>query len=70
MLDAMYYSPAFPISASHAVPSRPTISLATSPPIDRVLEFSLNAGGGKYAALFDGSEKPRAGICNRPTCRW
>jgi len=34
-----------------------TRNVTTNPP-DRVLEFSLKAGGGKYAALFDGSEKP------------
>jgi hypothetical protein len=31
---------------------------ATTNPPDRVQEFSFKAGGGKYAALFDGSEKP------------
>ena len=34
-----------------------TRNVTTNPP-DRVLEFSLKAGGGKYAGLFDGSEKP------------
>lgn len=34
-----------------------TRNVTTNPP-DRVLEFSLRAGGGKYGALFDGSEKP------------
>ena len=34
-----------------------TRNVTTNPP-DRVLEFSLKAGGGRYAALFDGSEKP------------
>ena len=34
-----------------------TRNVTTTPP-DRVQEFSLHAGGGKFAALFDGSEKP------------
>lgn len=32
-------------------------NVTTTPP-DRVLEFSFSAGGGRIAALFDGSEKP------------
>jgi hypothetical protein len=31
---------------------------ATTNPPDRVMEFSYKAGGGKFAALFDGTEKP------------
>ena len=34
-----------------------TRNVTTNPP-DRVMEFSFKAGGGKFAALFDGSEKP------------
>jgi hypothetical protein len=34
-----------------------TRNVTTTPP-DRVLEFSYKAGGGKFAALFDGTEKP------------
>jgi hypothetical protein len=34
-----------------------TRNVTTTPP-DRVTEFSYSAGGGKFAALFDGTEKP------------
>jgi len=34
-----------------------TRNVTTNPP-DRVSEFSYKAGGGKFASLFDGSEKP------------
>ena len=34
-----------------------TRNVTTTPP-DRVAEFSFKAGGGKFAALLDGSEKP------------
>jgi hypothetical protein len=55
-----FYNPANP-SQYQASTNEQTTDIArnvTTNPPDRVLEFSLKAGGGKYSALFDGSEKP------------
>jgi hypothetical protein len=58
--EAKFYNPADPSQIQLAKTEQATDitrNVTTNPP-DRVLEFSLKAGGGKYAALFDGSEKP------------
>jgi hypothetical protein len=58
--EAKFYNPADPSQVQIAKTEQSTDitrNVTTNPP-DRVLEFSLKAGGGKYAALFDGSEKP------------
>jgi hypothetical protein len=55
-----FYNPANPTQYQTSTTEQTTDitrNVTTNPP-DRVLEFSLKAGGGKYAALFDGSEKP------------
>lgn len=57
---AKFYNPADPSQYQISTTQQTTDitrNVTTNPP-DRVLEFSLKAGGGKYAALFDGSEKP------------
>ncbi len=56
--DTRFYNPAdpsqFQISRTQQVTDI-TRNVTTNPP-DRVLEFSLKAGGGKFAALLDGAK--------------
>ena len=55
-----FYNPADP-SASQIFKTQQTTDITrnvTTTPPDRVMEFSYKAGGGKFASLFDGSEKP------------
>jgi len=55
-----FYNPADP-SAVQIFKTQQTTDVTrndTTTPPDRVMEFSYKAGGGKFAALFDGSEKP------------
>ena len=57
--ETKFYNPANPGQYQIARTEQATDitrNVTTTPP-DRVLEYSLKAGGGKYAALFDGSEK-------------
>ncbi|MGA2412108.1 MAG: hypothetical protein ABSG46_17215 [Candidatus Binataceae bacterium] len=55
-----FYNPASPSQYQISTTEQSTDitrNVTTNPP-DPVLEFSLKAGGGKYSALFDGSERP------------
>ena len=58
---ANFYNPADPAKSFQIFRSQQatdiTRNVTTNPP-DRVMEFSYKAGGGKFASLFDGSEKP------------
>ncbi len=58
--ETKFYNPADPAQyqTSKTVQTTDITRNVTTNPPDRVKEFSLKAGGGKYAALFDGSEKP------------
>jgi hypothetical protein len=55
-----FFNPADPAQVQNSTTEQVTdvTRNATTNPPDRVQEFSFKAGGGKYAALFDGSEKP------------
>ena len=55
-----FFNPANPAESQISTTQQTTDitrNVTTNPP-DRVLEFSLKAGGGKYASLFDGTERP------------
>ena len=57
--DTKYYSaktPAF-FQISRQESELDIVRNATTNPPDRVKEFSLNAGGGSYAKIFDGTQK-------------
>jgi hypothetical protein len=55
-----FFNPANPAEVQNSTTEQTTdiTRNATTNPPDRVQEFSFKAGGGKYASLFDGSEKP------------
>jgi hypothetical protein len=58
--DTKFFNPANPsqVQIARTEQSTDITRNATTNPPDRVQEFSLSAGGGKYAALFDGTERP------------
>src|SRR6185503_3742616 len=58
--DVRFYNPANPseVMTAHTEQETDITRNVTTTPPDRVQEFSFQAGGGKFAALFDGSEKP------------
>jgi hypothetical protein len=58
--ETKFYNPADPsqVQLSRTEQSTDITRNVTTNPPDRVQEFSLKGGGGKYAALFDGNEKP------------
>jgi hypothetical protein len=55
-----FFNPANPAQVQNSATEQTTdiTRNATTNPPDRVQDFSFKAGGGKYASLFDGSEKP------------
>jgi hypothetical protein len=55
-----FFNPANPAQVQNSTTEQVTdiTRNATTNPPDRVQDFSFKAGGGKYASLFDGSEKP------------
>jgi hypothetical protein len=58
--DVRFFNPANPaqfVTAHTEQETDITRNVTTTPP-DRVQEFSLTAGGGKFAALLDGTQKP------------
>jgi len=58
--DVRFVNPANPAEAMTAHTEQETDitrNVTTTPP-DRVQEFSFEAGGGKFASLFDGTQKP------------
>jgi hypothetical protein len=57
--DAKYYSAKTPtfLQISRQEQELDIVRNATTNPPDRVKEFSLKAGGGSYAKLFDGTER-------------
>ena len=57
--DTRFYSAKTPsyVQISHQEQVLDILRNTTTNPPDRVKEFSIKAGGGSYAALFDGTEK-------------
>ena len=58
--DVRFYNPANPaqIVVMHGEQETDITRNVTTTPPDRVQEFSFSAGGGKFAPLFDGTQKP------------
>jgi hypothetical protein len=58
--DVRFYNPANPaeVMTAHTEQETDITRNVTTAPPDRVQEFSFQAGGGRFAPLFDGSEKP------------
>jgi hypothetical protein len=58
--DVRFYNPANPAEfvTAHTEQETDIARNVTTTPPDRVQEFSFQAGGGKFAPLFDGSQKP------------
>ena len=58
--DVRFVNPANPaeIMTAHTEQETDITRNVTTTPPDRVQEFSFEAGGGKFASLFDGTQKP------------
>lgn len=58
--DVRFYNPANPAEfvTVHTEQETDIARNVTTTPPDRVQEFSFQAGGGRFAPLFDGTEKP------------